>query len=107
MGKTLGTDLATGKLTLPALLLRDKLGINEFQGLFRQLQAGDAQAGREALSGKMDECSVFPDVEEYFARELQAARTGLERSNASGYSRGLLERLLVFLEAEFSGLVRG
>lgn len=107
MGKTLGTDLATGKLTLPALLLRDKLGVGEFRELFHQLQAGDAQAGREALSQKMAQCDVFPEVEEFFARELQAARTGLVRSNASGYSRGLLERLLVFLEAEFSGLVGG
>jgi octaprenyl-diphosphate synthase len=107
MGKTLGTDLATGKLTLPALLLRDKLGIREFQDIFRQLQAGDAHAGRVALSCKMEESDVFPQVEEYFGRELQAARTGLVRSSVSGYSRGMLENLLVFLEGEFTGLVRG
>jgi len=106
MGKTLGTDLATGKLTLPALLLRDRLGIEEFTSIFAELQSGDSEKGRRALSSKMEQCDVFPEVVDYFTRELQAARTGLARANVSDFSRQSLEQLLLYLEREFSGLVK-
>ena len=105
MGKTLGTDLATGKLTLPALLLRDRLGIEEFTALFAELQSGDTEKGRTILTSKMEQCDVFPEVVDYFNRELQAARTGLARANVSDFSRQSLEQLLLYLEKEFSGLV--
>ena len=105
MGKTLGTDLATGKLTLPALLLRDRLGIEEFTTLFHELQCGDSEKGRITLTSKMEQCDVFPEVVDYFSRELQAARTGLARANVSEFSRQSLEQLLLYLEKEFSGLV--
>ena len=105
LGKTLGTDLATGKLTLPALLLRDHLGVEAFQELFSEMQAGDAERGREVLSAKMEQTEVFPELVDYFTRELQAARTGLARANVPDLSRQSLEQLLVFLEGEFNGLV--
>ena len=105
MGKTLGTDLATGKLTLPALLLRDRLGIEAFTKLFAELQSGDLETGRTILTNRMEQCNVFPEVVKYFTRELQAARTGLSRAKLSNFSRQSLEQLLLYLEKEFSGLV--
>jgi len=69
------------------------------------MQAGDAERGREVLSAKMEQTEVFPELVEYFTRELQAARTGLARANVPDLSRQSLEQLLVFLEGEFNGLV--
>ena len=104
LGKTLGTDLATRKLTLPALLLRDRMGIDALLRLLDQLAVSPG-AVRDAVSFVMAENDVFPEVTDYFLRELQAARKGLERAQLNASSNAALEQMAVFLEAEFNRLV--
>ena len=104
LGKTLGTDLATRKLTLPALLLRDRMGIDALLRLLDQLAVSPG-AVRDAVSFAMAENDVFPEVADYFLRELQAARKGLERAQLNASSNAALEQMAVFLEAEFDRLI--
>ncbi|MBT6957131.1 MAG: polyprenyl synthetase family protein [Opitutae bacterium] len=104
LGKTLGTDLATRKLTLPALLLRDRIGVDGLTQLLEQL-SGSPEDVRIAVTQAMEEHDIFPGVIEFFRRELHAARVGLERSGLNKFSNSALESLVAFLENEFDKLI--
>jgi len=104
MGKTLGTDLATRKLTLPALLLRDKVGIGALEQLLDGLATPGGSA-RTAVSQAMGKHDIFSEVEAYFQRELQAAKKGLDRAGLNSFAASALGNLVIFLEAEFRRLV--
>jgi octaprenyl-diphosphate synthase len=104
LGKTLGTDLATRKLTLPALLLRDQMGGDGLMQFLEQL-SGSPEEARTAVSQAMEEHNIFSGVIEFFRRELQAARVGLERSCLNTFSNSALESLVAFLENEFDKLI--
>ncbi len=61
IGKTLGTDLASGKATLPLLLLLERLPVAEAEVLREEMTAGDlTQLSRRVA--QMVELGVFRDV---------------------------------------------
>jgi len=76
IGKTLGTDLASGKLTLPLLLLRDGLIGEERAALDAQLE-GRALPQLERWLLQMTELTVFERVVEEIESELKAAEEAL------------------------------
>lgn len=81
IGKTLGTDLASGKLTLPLLYLSERLSPAE-RAIF-----GDEITGRSAPQPalrlrQMTELGVFPSVTHAINIELSAARKALSSWSA-------------------------
>jgi len=71
IGKTLGTDLASGKVTLPLLVLLDQLPDDERADLAAAIAA--RQADFEHVSALMAEKAVLPRVNAYFENELARA----------------------------------
>jgi octaprenyl-diphosphate synthase len=69
IGKTLGTDLASGKLTLPLLELSDRLPPKEAEAL-RQEVSGAAPVQPELRLRQMRELGVFPAVADQVRQEL-------------------------------------
>ncbi len=102
-GKTLGTDWASGKLTLPILCLLERSTPAEAESLLGLLRTGDESVGRE-IAARMHETGVFPAVAQEARAEIAAARAALaafgERPSRhmlgelSGYLEGQLEQLL-------------
>jgi octaprenyl-diphosphate synthase len=76
IGKTLGTDLASGKLTLPIFALMDRLPPFERAALSGEI--GGLQPAQPALRLKqMLELGVFDTVEDAVRKEVAAARAAL------------------------------
>ena len=82
IGKTLGTDLISGKLTLPLFLLLERLPEPERIALRNEITGG-APPQLALHLRQMDECDVFTAVEEVIEGELEAARTALLRGSAA------------------------
>lgn len=77
IGKTLGTDLASGKLTLPALLLLRELPAHESEMLLRCARSGSDEAGA-LFAAKMAEYKVEALVRDHFEREIHQAEQALQ-----------------------------
>ena len=76
IGKTLGTDLISGKLTLPLFVLIERLPAADRAALMAEITG--RQAPQLALRlRQMDEWDVFATVAEAIEEELKAARTAL------------------------------
>ena len=71
IGKTLGTDLESGKYTLPLLLLLEKVPAEEATALVDSMAAGNADL--KAISARMEETGVFSMVAARFAEEVAEA----------------------------------
>ncbi len=78
IGKTLGTDLASGKLTLPLFILRDRLPPAERAALEAEL-LGQAEPRLELRLAQMREFAVFEAVVAEIERELAPAEAALAR----------------------------
>jgi octaprenyl-diphosphate synthase len=78
IGKTLGTDLASGKLTLPLFLLRDRLPPSERAALEAEL-LGQAEPRLELRLSQMAGLGVFEAVAAEIERELAPAEAALAR----------------------------
>ena len=76
IGKTLGTDLASGKLTLPLLFLRDRLPVGERAGLEAELE-GRAAPQLERRLAEMAGLGVFPAVAAEVEAELALGEAAL------------------------------
>lgn len=76
IGKTLGTDLATGKLTLPLMLLLEKLPEGERAALVAALRDGSATA-LAASQQRMRELSIGAAVMQSIDDELTTALAAL------------------------------
>ena len=76
IGKTLGTDLASGKLTLPLLLLRESLTPAERTSLEAELE-GRAEPQLALRLAQMEQHSVFSTVRAEIERELALAEAAL------------------------------
>lgn len=72
VGKTLGTDLASGKFTLPVLLFLERLEAGRAEQWADRLRAGNVPL--EELRAAMLEAGVFSTVREDFARRLKKGR---------------------------------
>ncbi len=77
IGKTLGTDLASGKLTLPLLVLRERLPAAERQVLESELKGERAPDLARCLR-QMGELEVFGAVSEAVQAEIGAATAALQ-----------------------------
>jgi len=76
IGKTLGTDIATGKATLPIILLRDRLPQEE-AALLRDTLAGKNEADISMWQSKLAELDLVESVQESIFREVQLARDAI------------------------------
>jgi octaprenyl-diphosphate synthase len=81
IGKTLGTDLASGKLTLPLFILRDRLPADERAALEAEL-LGQAEPRLDLRLAQMREFAVFEAVVAEIERELAPAEAALARHSA-------------------------
>jgi octaprenyl-diphosphate synthase len=77
IGKTLGTDFASGKLTLPLLILLERVNSADRTSLLEEV-AGRAPPQLALRSQQMEELGVFPAVVAAIDAELAAAETALE-----------------------------
>ena len=105
IGKTLGTDLTSGKLTLPLLVLRERLEPVEQERLAEEL------AGRRTpdLAGRLEQMrhlGVFGRVAAEVAGELAAARAALAPWQSLAPAPRLSE-LADLLEAQVRSLAPG
>jgi octaprenyl-diphosphate synthase len=78
IGKTLGTDLASGKLTLPLLFLRERLAPVERAALEAEL-LGQATPRLELRLDQMRELGVFEAIVAEIEAELTTAEAALAR----------------------------
>lgn len=95
IGKTLGTDFATGKPTLPIILMRDRLPEAEAQ-LLRDTLAGDQAADVPYWLDKLRKMGILEEVRQAIFDEIEEARRALApfRDNPSGsYLRTISELL--------------
>lgn len=76
IGKTLGTDLASGKLTLPLLSLLDRLGGSDRADLVAEI-SGERGPQPVERARQMRELGVATAVAEAVHREIDAARAAL------------------------------
>lgn len=76
IGKTLGTDLATGKLTLPLMLLLRKVSANERASIVGALQEGRSP-GLATSSQRMKELGIAAEVVQAIEDELVTAMAKL------------------------------
>jgi octaprenyl-diphosphate synthase len=77
IGKTLGTDLATGKLTLPLMLLLEKVSPTEREAIVSSIRSGQS-AGLAASSQRMHDLGVVAGVLQAIAQELAVANAALD-----------------------------
>lgn len=76
IGKTLGTDLATGKLTLPLMLLLERVSAGERNAMVSALKAGQP-LGLSASRQRMQELDIAAGVVRAIDTELVAAAEAL------------------------------
>ena len=76
VGKTLGTDLDSGKLTLPLMLLLEKLSATERESLTESLTKG-LSPGLAASKQRMVELGIAEDIVGAIERELEQALEAL------------------------------
>ena len=72
IGKTLGTDLAKGKFTLPLLLLLEKLPAEERDSLIARFKDGDKTVAAD-FTTRLQDFPIFDEVVAVFEAELTKA----------------------------------
>lgn len=77
IGKTLGTDIATGKPTMPLILMRDRLPEDEAQEL-RDSLAGKIEADVPRWLAKLREMGIFEEVRQAIFDEIAKGRNAIE-----------------------------
>jgi octaprenyl-diphosphate synthase len=97
IGKTLGTDLASGKLTLPLFALIERLPAGEREALSEEI-AGRRPARPAFHLKQMLESGVFDAVEDAVRREVGAARAALAEWPGEQPTRHLVALCDVLLE---------
>lgn len=102
-GKTLGTDWASGKLTLPMLCLLERSAPAEAEQILRQLRTGAASVWPEILT-RMRQLGVFAQVAEEARAEIAAARAELAEW-AGRPAAPMLGELASYLEGQLAKLL--
>jgi octaprenyl-diphosphate synthase len=104
IGKTLGTDLASGKLTLPLLVLLERLPAADADELRAEV-SGERPLQPALRVRQMREHGVFAAVSEAIQAELALARAALTDTGQE-VPTPLLLNLCDLLEAQVAGLQR-
>jgi octaprenyl-diphosphate synthase len=81
IGKTLGTDLASGKLTLPLLVLLERLPAAEAAALVSEV-SGERPPQLALRLKQMNELGVFEAVAQAVNEEVEAATAALRAWSA-------------------------
>ncbi len=102
IGKTLGTDLASGKFTLPLLYLIERLPATEAAEMRRDVVAGLANV--KDLARRMNEYGVLKSVRERFDAELLAGENALAQWDGLPATARLLE-LSAYVRAQVARLL--
>jgi len=102
IGKTLGTDLASGKLTLPLLVLRERLPAAEADALAAEI-TGERPPQLALRLRQMRELGVFSTVADAIQLEVAAASAAL-RDWPDEAPTPLLLGLCDVLQAQVAGL---
>lgn len=76
IGKTLGTDIATGKPTLPIILMRDRLPADEAQEL-RDTLAGKTAANIDHWLAKIRSMGIFEETRRAIFEEIEKGRKAI------------------------------
>jgi octaprenyl-diphosphate synthase len=102
VGKTLGTDLATGKLTLPLILLREKMDQPDFDTLLQSLHSCDSV--NTVLEKFFSRYGIINATVAHFEKELAKADACLapftnissaqRLPDLTGIIRGAMQRIL-------------
>lgn len=77
IGKTLGTDVNTGKVTLPLLLLKNKANEIELQSLKAFFQNPQALGNQEVFLNLLKHYDIFKHAKEYYLQLLNDAKNSL------------------------------
>lgn len=77
IGKTLGTDIATGKATLPLILMRDRLPEDEANRL-RAALSGEADADIPYWLEQLSQLGILEEVRQAVFSEISSAREQIE-----------------------------
>ncbi len=104
IGKTLGTDLAGGKVTLPLLVLIEKLPESERTELLNEIRTGHVPQFAHRLA-QMNGYGVFTEVAASVQTELEAATSRLGRWSHLEPAL-LLGWLIALLREQVDGLRR-
>lgn len=103
IGKTLGTDLATGKLTLPLMLLLEKVSPDERAAIVAAL-LGRQPLGLTASRQRMNELDVITGVIQAIEDELAIANAALD-SHSSLAPVPLMRQLAATLQDKVTSLL--
>ena len=104
IGKTLGTDLASGKLTLPLIRLLERLPAEEAAALRGEI-VGERPPQLQVRLQQMGEYGIFDAVAEAVGREMEAAAAALEPWRAEAPTP-LLLGLVEVLQGQVAALQR-
>ncbi|WP_237023491.1 polyprenyl synthetase family protein [Lacunisphaera limnophila] len=102
IGKTLGTDLATGKLTLPLMLLLERVPADERAAIIKSLREGGTP-GLAASKQRMHELGIAAAVKQTIDDELATALAALA-PHASLPAVPLMSQLAGILQQQVAGL---
>ena len=102
IGKTLGTDFESGKITLPLLVLLEKLPVSERAALIEEI-CGRKPGHMDQRLKQMTELGVFSAVSDAVQDEIAAAQQALE-SWPNEPPTALLLQLCDVLRAQVDGL---
>lgn len=89
IGKTLGTDLTSGKVTLPLFILLERLPESEAESLRAEI-GGRRPPQLDLRLQQMRELEVFPAVQTAVAAELLAGRAALDQWHDQAATEHLL-----------------
>ena len=102
IGKTLGTDLATGKLTLPLMLLLERSSVEEREAIISSFHSGQS-TGLAASRQRMHELGVVAGVLQAIEAELASA-TGVLDLHDSLAPVALMRQLAAILQARVADI---
>ena len=102
MGKTLGTDLATGKLTLPLMLLLEKVSEAEREAIVSSFHGGQSP-GLAASRQRMHEVGVVAGVFQAIEDELAVTTAALDAHHALA-PVPLMRQLAAMLQSKLAAI---
>ena len=100
IGKTLGTDLANGKFTLPLLILLESMEASERNEWIDSYQRGDAEVAVQQLESKLSKYPILDRVKSEFDSALNQAEPTLLIVSKEDAQR--FQQLLAFVRNLFS-----
>ncbi|MBT5738940.1 MAG: polyprenyl synthetase family protein [Planctomycetes bacterium] len=101
VGKSLGTDLVNGKMTLPLILLRDQLDDEGRESLMQLLEAAAAGQSDDAAHAKLlkwfEQEGILERVQQRASDSIDGALDALRDASGPGPARERLEELARFV----------